>query len=339
MRTTYAVSFTTQPCSQQQRIEVIDIVSDWLLDNFPSDERPAGTFVRTREGTDDPVFRLSIDESPPDGTHTKSFTVTIVYINGALTFDLRSVLIPTTHRVAPSTARELPRALIVQLVSKVLQVVTVYDANHQLTVQSSVATSSIQGNSFGAFIDAPSRRLPVLVEVTDYERKTTPLFREGAGPLSGIAHIMLIDTPEALKGFTDLTGDTLLGPGTIRVYWAGRGDPLTLSLRETAPNSFFNERARLVHAIIDTAASALASPRVPPAPRDDFEDFEEDPDTTDGEISERVPSELFAAQNATIDEYERNIVDLQATIADADRIIGEQRTQLDKKSGQVDQLV
>jgi hypothetical protein len=85
---------------------------------------------------------------------------------------------------------------------------------------------------------------------------------------------------------------------------------------------------------------ALASPRVPPPPRDDFEDFEEDLDhDTTADALTSVPSELFAAQNATIDEYERNIVDLQAQIADADRMIGEQRTKLERKSGQVDQLI
>ncbi len=325
MRTTYAVSFTAQSCSQQQRIEVIDIVSDWLHDNFPNEKRPPGTFVRTREGVDDPVFRLSIDESPPGGTHTKSFTVTIVYINSVLAFDLRSVLIPTTHRVAPSTSREPRQETIAQLVSDVLQRVTVRDANFQLIAQSSVATSLLEGNTFGAFIGAPSRRLPVLVEVADYERKTTSLFRNGAGPLSGIAHIMLINTPAALKGFTEFAGDALLGPGTIRVYWAGGGEPLTLSLRETAPNSYFAERNRLTEAIIEAAASALASPRVPPAPRDDFEDFQDD--------------EADATQNAAIDEYERNIAELQATIADADRIIGEQQAQLERKSGQVDRLI
>jgi len=343
MRTTYAVSFTTEPCSQQQRITVIDIVSDWLLDNFPSDKRPAGTFVRTREGTDDPVFRLSIDESPPGGSHTRSFTVTIVYINGSLTFDLRSVLIPTSNRIAPSRSTDLPQALIVQLVARVLQEVTVYDANHQLAVRSSIATTSLQGNTFGAFVDAPSRRLPVLVEVTDYERASAPLFRDGAGPLSGLAHIVILNTPEALRGFNELTGDTILGPGTIRVYWAGRADPFTLLLRETTSNSFKPERDRLVRVVIETGALALASPRVPPPPRDDFEDFEEfeedlDHDTTADALTS-VPSELFAAQNATIDEYERNIVDLQAQIADADRMIGEQRTKLERKSGQVDQLI
>ena len=48
MITTYALSLPTVDCTEQHRIVVIDIVSDWLVEHYPLDARGPGTTVRTR---------------------------------------------------------------------------------------------------------------------------------------------------------------------------------------------------------------------------------------------------------------------------------------------------
>lgn len=48
MITTYALSLTAQDCGETERITLIDLVSDWLVEHFPLDSYPPGTTVRTR---------------------------------------------------------------------------------------------------------------------------------------------------------------------------------------------------------------------------------------------------------------------------------------------------
>ena len=75
MITTYAVSLTAEDCGEQERINLIDLVSDWLVAQYPVDSRPAGLSVRvSREASDDPVFRVSITDSTPRSTQDRKST-------------------------------------------------------------------------------------------------------------------------------------------------------------------------------------------------------------------------------------------------------------------------
>lgn len=219
MITTYALSLPTVDCTEQQRIAVIDIVSDWLVEHYPLDARGPGTTVRTREASDDPVFRLTITESAPGSSHVETLTISVVLIADVLTFDIRISSTPTAFRVIPFTSPLLP-VRVAHLVKKVLDVVPSEDANRYITDAPSVVTTEMGGQEIAAFVLAPSRRLPVIVEVLDYERRTPLLIAMGAGPLVGLVHVVQITTAEALHGFLSLTGYTLVGPGCIVVNWA-----------------------------------------------------------------------------------------------------------------------
>ncbi len=345
MKTTYAVAFTVDDCTESTRIDVIDTVSDWLADQFPVDERPPGTFVRARERSDDPVFRLSIDESAPGSTHTSSFTITIWYDKRRLYFDARSVSIPRGNKVMPMQALELPRALIIKLVTNVLATVKAYDANARLTPTATHALTELDGGGIAALINAAGRRLPVVVEVVDYASRKPSILDSHVEALAGIAHVCVIDTAEALAGFASYGGDPLLVPCDVKVYWAGGHDVRMLTTRGLNEQSIRAERNLLLSKVIDTAALALAAVSVPPPPIDFDDDFATDEETVSAPSVDQKSAGTALVEHdrdevkAQYADYERQIAELQATVADADRIIAEQRNEIEEKKGQVDDLV
>jgi hypothetical protein len=332
MITTYALSLAAHDCGEDERITLIDLVSDWLVEHFPLDSYPPGTTVRTREASDDPVFRLTITESAPGSSHVETLTISVILLGSALTFDLRIVSTPSTSRVAPYTPPLLsPR--VVQLVRTALCAVPSYDANRLIADTSTIANTELDGQEAAAFILAPARRLPVIVEIVDFERGMSPLISMGAGPLVGLAHIFQINTREALQGFISLSGYPLLGPGCIVVQWAGNTEPEIVHRREIQTASENRERHRLVRLVIDTAARSVAAPRVPPPPRRDIDLFDFLPREA------AIETTVSEDQTLHIEMLESTINEMEAALADADRRLSEQRTQLEHKGGQLDELI
>jgi len=331
MITTYAISLTADECTDTDRIRLVDLVSDWLVDEYPPEERPPGTFVRTREGADDPVFRVSISANTPSASHSTATDITVVMNTASLTFDIRSVTLPMSQRITKMSATPVPPNLV-QLVQRVLRAIPVYDANRRVTADTEIIRDTLGGQSVGAMlVSAPGRNLPVLIEVRDYERNTPALFAKGAGPLSGLVHSYCLDSADAVRGFIDITGESLTSPGSIYVYWAGPRDVMTLSLREMPPASRVPEGKHLVQEVLKTAALSLAPPRVPPPPVDNYFDDEE---IDEGETFEDG-DELEVAYESAV----RRISELEGAVASADRMIAEQRSQLEQKGQVVDELV
>ncbi|MSZ96739.1 MAG: hypothetical protein F2579_04765, partial [Actinobacteria bacterium] len=160
MITTYALSLSTVDCTEADRIALIDVVSDWLVDHYPLDSYPPGTTVRTRESSDDPVFRLTITESAPGSTHVETLTISVVLLADVLTFDVRIVSTPSASKVVPYTPPLLPLR-VVQLVKTALHTVPSEDANRYITDAATIASTELDGQEAAAFILAPGRRLPV----------------------------------------------------------------------------------------------------------------------------------------------------------------------------------
>ena len=189
------------------------------------------------------------------------------------------------------------------------------------------------GQEVAAFILAPGRRLPAIVEIIDYERRTQPLVAIGAGPLVGLAHVFQLTNAAALKGFTELASYSLIGPGCIIVQWAGNTEPDITRRRELPAAYEMREQHRIIRLVIDTAARSVAAPRVPPPPRRDFE-------ITDLPIREQPDEETENEEQALhIEQLEASVDELEAALADADRLLSEQRTQLERKGGQLDELI
>ena len=332
MITTYALSLSSRDCTDTERIALIDLVTDWLVDNYPIDSYAPGTTVRTRESSDDPVFRLTITESAPGSTHVETLTISVVLLQDVLTFDIRIVSTPSTSRVVPYTPPLLPPR-VAQLVRNALRAVPSEDANRYITDVATIVDTELGGQEVAAFIHAPGRRLPAIVEILDYERRLPPLVALGAGPLVGLAHIFQITNATALKGFIDLSGYTLIGPGCIIVQWAGNSEPDITRRRELPAAYEPREQHRIVRLVIDTAARSVAAPRVPPPPRRDI-------DIIDIPNREQPTDEIENEEQALhIEQLEAAVDELEAALADADRLLSEQRTQLERKGGQLDELI
>ena len=141
---------------------------------------------------------MMITESGAASTHVETLTITVVLLDSVLTFDIRIVSTPTTSKVVPYKPKSVPPR-VAQLVREVLVTVPTEDANQFITDSVHVANTELDGQNIAAFIDAPSRRLPVIVEIGDYERQSRDLFTIGAGPLVGLAHIFHIASAEALR--------------------------------------------------------------------------------------------------------------------------------------------
>jgi hypothetical protein len=329
--TTYALNLVSEPTDDNVHLALVDVVSDWLLERFHPDDRPAGTQVRTREGDDDPVFRLSLDVPSPGGNHIETVSISVIRRGNRSELDIRRVLMPTTDKVAPSSRGGLRADFLVPIVDGAVGIVPFLDAGQRVTSTATVVHDNLGGQRVAALIAAPGRRLPVVVEITDPDRSGRMVFSGGAGPLTGLAHVFVLDGTEALAGFAELHGPSLHAPGQIVVHWAGSNETRTLSLREVPPTSVPREVGALVAAVVNTAALSLAAPRVPPRPSLDDEDAPT-PDETGGSTD-------TDAVRAAYEAAERRVEELEGALAAADSMIANQRRSLEENKLLVDDLV
>ena len=167
MITTFATTLTAVDYSERDRITLVDLVTDWQMEHYPFDENAPGTSVRVREGTYDPVIRLTITQSATGKPYAQTITATVVALDSILLFDLRIVATPTTVRVAPYVVQPLPPH-VVRLVNSVLASVRMEDANEYLSGTTTVITTEDGGARVGALVHAPRRTLPVVVEIVDF---------------------------------------------------------------------------------------------------------------------------------------------------------------------------
>ena len=334
MITTYAVSFSTVDCTDAQRIALIDLVTDWQVDHYPVDSDDddtvtTGRSVRTRLATGDPVFRVTVTDAAPQRPMVTTTTVTITYEGTVLTFDLRVVASPRARRIAPNQP-PLPEPHVINLVRAVLAAVPTRDAQRAVADRITVVSDPLGAEEIAYFLLAPQRCLPVVVEIVDFERGTPPVMGTGLGPLAGLVHMVRITTAEALQAYVDVARLPLVGPDTVLVHWAANTAPLIVHGREILPAHRNEKRNEIATRIIATAAGSVAPPRIAPPPREE-RDTESVPtaDSVSGMEDMVVRTEQL---EATVDE-------LQAAMADADRIIAEQRADLEKMGAVRDVLI
>lgn len=338
MITTYAVSLSTVDCGEADRIALVDLVTDWQMAHHPfggdDDSRP-GSSMRVREGDDDPVFRLSVTQSSAGGTHVDTTTATVWLIDGVLGFDLRVVSSPRASRVVPYTPAVVD-SHVARLVRDVLDAVPTYDADYRISPAVRTASSELEGQELAAFVLATKRRLPVVVEIDDFERGTPPVVASRPGPLVGLSHIWRITTPAAMQAFAHMVGLALVDQATVLVLWDPHSRPHEERLRQITPGNEPLVWQRVVDLVTTTAARSLAQPHVPPPPRRDIEP------AAMSVRAEQVSSRTDDADDSLsdhVEQLEATVDELQAALADADRIIADQRTRLERKDSQIDQLV
>jgi len=322
--TTFATTLTAVDYSESDRITLVDLVTDWQMKHYPFDENAPGTSVRVREGTDDPVFRLTITQSATGKPYAQTITATVVALDSTLLFDLRIIATPTTIRVAPYVVQPLPPH-VVHLVNSVLLSVRMEDANEYLRGTTTVISTEEDGARVGALVHAPRRTLPVVVEIVDFVNNAAPILPNALGPLTGLVHQFRITTTEALRGYLSLAGTALTGPGYLLVHWAGPLEPHVERRQDVRVGQEFSVVQRLATMITEIAARTVSAPRLPPPPRYDDEPIVESPRDT-------------ATDEDEIDDQLLHIEQLEATVEDM-KAIAEQRVQIEQKGGQLDELI
>lgn len=325
MQTTYAISLVATDCSESDRITAIDLWSDWLAENYPTETRPPGLSVRVRERSDDPVFRITVTKAETDVTNV--LTATIAKMNGNLLFDVRNVTFPITSKVAPSKT-VIPKRSVIDTVRKTLSHIIIEDANVRVTETARMLSTELEGQEVGAFLHAPSRRLPVVVEVHDFERGTTPLFGRNLGPLVGLAHLVSITTPAALAGFSDMSGLSLVTPGSVHVCWAGHVDPhrYDIPVPQASRIAMFET---IIETIVSTAALSLPLPRLPSPPRDESPVETSSPQritSSSSGYSEEEWIEALDESEQRVEQLESRVMELEASLTSADLIIDRQNS-------------
>ena len=62
-------------------------------------------------------------------------------------------------------------------------------------------------------IDVASEQVETPAEVADTIGRRPPIMAMGTGPLSGLVHMFLLGSTEALEGFLELSGPRIVNPG------------------------------------------------------------------------------------------------------------------------------
>lgn len=338
MLTTYAVSFATSGGVEAARARLVDRASDWLASTYPVDERPAGVRVRVRERPDDPVWRAVVEEPSGRGGLVCATSVSIV-AGRACTVDIRRDHLPTRPVVVPTTIERVPPASLRALVADALDLVDARDALRRIRPTAETVDTGDGGGALAAFVDAPGRRLPVVVEAPDPARAETFGLARAARALAGLAHVVVVTGPAALAGFNELRGERLLVPGSLVVLWPG-GAVEVRRQREMAPATVPAAAAGVVRSVVEAAARVLPVPHLPAPPAA----FAPRPAALAAAAAPSpspapAPDANLAGLEADLDAALERIEELEAALAGADRMIDEKQALLDQQHGLLDRLV
>lgn len=236
-----------------QRELVGRLIEPWLERTWPESTRTNTTQVTARSSVTDKVFRLDISEQHPTDDARQ---VTLVSMfngpRGELFVDIRREVRPTGLLILPRSPSERPPLALTSLVSAIAGEFRIRDAQQTISEHLVRASSITDGAALAALIgQAPSRRLPVVVECTSTKGQNAMTSNETARALIGIAHVCHLATLDAERGFNDLFGTRQASSSWVVVAWprAGRG----ITTTEYAQR----DDERLVSDLIAAAVGAL----------------------------------------------------------------------------------
>ena len=216
MITTYGFSIAT--ANKDLRQTAIEAVFRWLEDVHPLEDRTNSTPVNIRHSPNDPIFRVDVLEQDSRQAAARGTTATLIVSKNELYFDLRRTLRPTKSALLPRRTIDKPEPRLNQLVVEIVNLFKVRDAEKLIGAKVAVETDQIGGQSLSAFADAPSRRLPIVIEVI--VGKPAPITRaKTALQLAGIAHVAHVASHVAEEAFNDLYGARIISPSWITVVW------------------------------------------------------------------------------------------------------------------------
>ena len=216
MITTYGFSIAT--ANKDLRQAAIDAVFRWLEDVHPLEDRTNSTPVNIRHSPNDPIFRVDVLEQDSRQAAARGTTATLIVSKNELYFDLRRTLRPTKPALLPRRTIDKPEQRLNQLVVEIVNLFKVRDAEKIIGAKVAVETDQIGGQSLSAFADAPSRRLPLVIETT-VGKPSAITSANTALQLAGIAHVAHVASHVAEEAFNDLYGARIISPSWITVVW------------------------------------------------------------------------------------------------------------------------
>ncbi|MCX6536651.1 MAG: hypothetical protein NT119_08900 [Actinobacteria bacterium] len=247
MITTYGFSIATP--NKDLRQAAIDAVFRWLDEVHPHEKRTNSTPVNIRHSPNDPIFRVDVLEQDSKQAAARGTTVTLITSKNELYFDLRRTLRPTKSALLPRRTIDRPEPRLNKLILEIVKLFKVRDAEKIIDAEITIANDQLSGQSLAAFAEAPSRRLPILIEVI-VGKPAAITSSVTAKQLAGIAHLAHVSSHVADEAFTNLYGATVIGSGWITIIWP----------RGAAPEKFHQQDDdEVVNQLIAASVGSLAT--------------------------------------------------------------------------------
>ena len=223
MITTFGASLSASRQGADPRETIHALIEAWLERVAPADRRPGTVRVTRRGGPAEGAQQVDLLEPDGDRTVARATTVTLLRTSREWYLDVRRELKPTRAEVLPRRSVERPDVALSELLVAASQVLRATDADRRIEARTWSADSEIEGQSVAAYCQAPSRRLPVVVEVTAGKGPRSVTSETTARQLLGIAHVAHLTSTDAEKGFNELFGARVVSDRWIAVVWPGPG--------------------------------------------------------------------------------------------------------------------
>lgn len=233
MLTVYGVTLITPKARDEDgeraaRETVGRLVESWLEESWPHATRTNSTQVQILGGVTDKVFRCEISEQhPTDDARQVTMVSMFNARRGELCVDVRREVRPVGPLILPRTGSVRPAPTLTNLVGAVARELRARDASEMIAGTPNRASTWNDGAAAAAFIGAPSRRMPVVVECTRDKGTNAATTTDTARALTGIAHLVHLTTTDAEQGFNDHYGTRKAGTSWVLVAWPG-GRPAVL---------------------------------------------------------------------------------------------------------------
>lgn len=230
------------------RTTVGRLVEPWLEKTWPNSQRTNTTQVAVRSSVTDKVFRLEVSEGHSQDD-ARQVTLVSMFNNmrGDLCLDVRREIRPTMPLILPRSRTVRPPMSLTSLVADLARELRVRDAQQLISANISHQATSDEGAAVAAFLDAPSRRLPLVIECTHTKGANAVTTIDTARVLTGVAHICQLTTAAAEEGFNKYYGKRKASSSWILVGWP----------RATLTEYHQIDDERLVDELIAAAVGAL----------------------------------------------------------------------------------
>jgi hypothetical protein len=257
MLTVYGVTLITGRLTEElherdTRESVGYLLEPWLERAWPHAERTNTTQVTWVNSVTDKVFRCEISERHPSSDGRQATIVSMLTTRrGELCVDIRRELHPIGLAILPRTPYERPSQALTDIVCDVAIELRLRDANQLVSGSLIRVSSAEEGAGVAAFVEAPSRRLPIVIDCTPSKGGSPRTTSETARALTGIAHVYQLSTAAAENGFNQQFGRRGASSSWVLVAW-----PKVGSNAQTAEYTQTDDE-RLVADLIAAAVGAL----------------------------------------------------------------------------------